>query len=174
MLKFLLIVAVVVVIFACIYYIFIYEKPKSIPQKTENEDYNNLLNHASELFAFKKQFVKLKSPLTTNTEPLIKSCVILTEICEYLHANQDKCSQISKLSNHILPTVNKQLETYYNLYQKQVKGEAIQKTLGEIEHIVDVFLKVLEDLHNQLHENIQADTSAELSVLRSLYELSDV
>ena len=95
---------------------------------------------------------------------------LMSTIFEYVAKNPDRLPRIRRFTGYYLPTLEKLTRTYVELSHQKLRGENIQKTLTNIEGILDTIKPAFENLYNSLYEDKAVDISAEITVLENLIE----
>ena len=80
----------------------------------------------------------------------------------------DKKAQLQKFMNYYLPTTLKLLNSYDKLSRQRVKGENIQKTMFEIEGMMETIAGAFEKQLDSLFDDDALDIAADISVMESI------
>ena len=96
----------------------------------------------------------------------------LEEVSERIFAlaqkDPDKKAQLQKFMNYYLPTTLKLLNSYDKLSRQRVKGENIQKTMFEIEGMMETIAGAFEKQLDSLFDDDALDIAADISVMESI------
>ena len=80
----------------------------------------------------------------------------------------EKKAQLQKFMNYYLPTTLKLLNSYDKLSRQRVKGENIQKTMFEIEGMMETIAGAFEKQLDSLFDDDALDIAADISVMESI------
>ena len=96
----------------------------------------------------------------------------LEEVSERIFAlaqkDPEKKAQLQKFMNYYLPTTLKLLNSYDKLSRQRVKGENIQKTMFEIEGMMETIAGAFEKQLDSLFDDDALDIAADISVMESI------
>ena len=92
------------------------------------------------------------------------------DIFALIAENPDKAPQIRRFMNYYLPTTLKLLQSYDKLSRQRVKGENIQKTMFEIEGIMETIAAAFEKQLDSLFGSDAMDIAADISVMESILQ----
>ena len=90
------------------------------------------------------------------------------DIFAYIAEHPEKAPQIRRFMNYYLPTTLKLLTSYDKLSRQRVKGENIQKTMFEIEGMMETIASAFEKQLDSLFSTEAMDISADISVMESV------
>ena len=90
------------------------------------------------------------------------------DIFAYIAEHPDKAAQIRRFMNYYLPTTLKLLTSYDKLSRQRVKGENIQKTMFEIEGMMETIAGAFEKQLDSLFGDDAMDIAADISVMESI------
>ena len=91
-----------------------------------------------------------------------------SDIFAYIAENPEKAPQIRRFMNYYLPTTLKLLNSYDKLSRQRVKGENIQKTMFEIEGMMETIAGAFEKQLDSLFDDDALDIAADISVMESI------
>ena len=80
----------------------------------------------------------------------------------------EKAAEIRRFMNYYLPTTLKLLNSYDKLSRQRVKGENIQKTMFEIEGMMETIAGAFEKQLDSLFDDDALDIAADISVMESI------
>lgn len=92
------------------------------------------------------------------------------DIFAYIAEHPEKAAQIRRFMNYYLPTTLKLLTSYDKLSRQSVKGENIQKTMFEIEGMMETIASAFEKQLDGLFHEDAMDIAADISVMESILE----
>lgn len=92
------------------------------------------------------------------------------DIFAYIAENPEKAPQIRRFMNYYLPTTIRLLTSYDKLSRQRVKGENIQKTMFEIEGMMETIAAAFEKQLDSLFGDDAMDIAADISVMESILE----
>ncbi len=92
------------------------------------------------------------------------------DIFAYITEHPDQAPQIRRFMNYYLPTTLKLLESYEKLSRQRVKGENIQRTMFEIEGIMETIASAFEKQLDALFSSDAMDIAADISVMESILQ----
>ena len=90
------------------------------------------------------------------------------DIFAYIAENPEKAPQIRRFMNYYLPTTLRLLTSYEKLSRQRVKGENIQKTMFEIEGMMETIAGAFEKQLDSLFGEDAMDIAADISVMESI------
>lgn len=90
------------------------------------------------------------------------------DIFAYITEHPEKAAQIRRFMNYYLPTTLKLLTSYDKLSRQSVKGENIQKTMFEIEGMMETIAGAFEKQLDSLFHEDAMDIAADISVMESI------
>lgn len=91
-----------------------------------------------------------------------------SDIFAYIAENPEKAPQIRRFMNYYLPTTIRLLASYDKLSRQRVKGENIQKTMFEIEGMMETIAAAFEKQLDSLFGDDAMDIAADISVMESI------
>lgn len=94
--------------------------------------------------------------------------VASSDIFNYISETPAKAAQIRRFMSYYLPTTMKLLTSYEKLSRQRVKGENIQKTMFEIEGMMETIAAAFEKQLDGLFSDDAMDISADISVMESV------
>ena len=103
--------------------------------------------------------------ISANLERIETACA---RIFAYIRENPRQAGQIRKFMNYYLPTTLKLLTSYDKLSRQRVKGENIQKTMFEIEGMMETIAAAFEKQLDSLFSTEAMDIAADISVMESV------
>ena len=92
------------------------------------------------------------------------------DIFAYITEHPEKSAQIRRFMNYYLPTTLKLLTSYDKLSRQSVKGENIQKTMFEIEGMMETIAGAFEKQLDGLFHAEAMDIAADISVMETILE----
>lgn len=92
------------------------------------------------------------------------------DIFAYIAEHPEKAPQIRRFMNYYLPTTLKLLTSYDKLSRQRVKGENIQKTMFEIEGMMETIAGAFEKQLDSLFHEDAMDIAADISVMESILQ----
>lgn len=90
------------------------------------------------------------------------------DIFAYIAEHPEKAAQIRRFMNYYLPTTLKLLTSYDKLSRQRVKGENIQKTMFDIEGMMETIASAFEKQLDGLFSEDAMDIAADISVMESI------
>ncbi|MGN0477803.1 MAG: 5-bromo-4-chloroindolyl phosphate hydrolysis family protein [Hominenteromicrobium sp.] len=107
-------------------------------------------------------------PDAVMSERISRMEVASADIFAYIAEHPDKAPQIRRFMNYYLPTTLKLLTSYDKLSRQRVKGENIQKTMFEIEGMMETIAGAFEKQLDSLFGDDAMDIAADISVMESI------
>ena len=92
------------------------------------------------------------------------------DIFAYITEHPEKAAQIRRFMNYYLPTTLKLLTSYDKLSRQSVRGETIQKTMFDIEGMMETIAGAFEKQLDSLFHEDAMDIAADISVMESILE----
>ncbi len=150
------------------------EEPKPEPERTakastgdpevdkiidEGNDYIKQLRHANDLIEDEVM-----------SDRIDRMEVASADIFAYIAEHPEKAPQIRRFMNYYLPTTLKLLTSYDKLSRQRVKGENIQKTMFEIEGMMETIAGAFEKQLDSLFHEDAMDIAADISVMESILQ----
>lgn len=102
------------------------------------------------------------------TEKIQKLESRTNQIFQVVSENPEKLPEIRKFMQYYLPTLLKLLRSYDHLEDQGVRGENIQRTMQEIERILDTVVEAFDKQLDNLFEAEAMDISADIQVLQTM------
>ena len=102
------------------------------------------------------------------SEKLFRLENIVQRIFEYVEKNPESASDLHKLMNYYLPTIEKLLDAYVDLDRHPSGSENIERTRKEIEEAVDTVNVAFDNLFNDLFQDTAWDISSDISVMKTM------
>lgn len=109
-------------------------------------------------------------PDTVMSERITRMENASADIFAYISEHPDQAPQIRRFMNYYLPTTLKLLESYEKLSRQRVKGENIQRTMFEIEGIMETIASAFEKQLDALFSSDAMDIAADISVMESILQ----
>ena len=112
--------------------------------------------------------VNIRIPDEVMTKRIDRMEVASADIFAYIAEHPEKAAEIRRFMNYYLPTTLKLLNSYDKLSRQRVKGENIQKTMFEIEGMMETIAGAFEKQLDSLFDDDALDIAADISVMESI------
>lgn len=93
---------------------------------------------------------------------------VTERILAYVARYPAKAGLVRRFLGYYLPTLLKLLETYAGMDKERVRGQNIQRTMGEIEQILDVIVPAFEKQLDNLYADQALDITTDITVLEGM------
>ena len=148
------------------------KKPEPEPVKKVNTGDPEVDKIIEEGYAYLKQLKTANdriedAVMSERIERMEKSSA---DIFAYIAEHPEKSAQIRRFMNYYLPTTLKLLTSYDKLSRQSVKGENIQKTMFEIEGMMETIAGAFEKQLDSLFHAEAMDIAADISVMETILE----
>ena len=115
-----------------------------------------------------EEFHRIRIPDEVMTKRIDRMEVASADIFAYIAEHPEKAAEIRRFMNYYLPTTLKLLNSYDKLSRQRVKGENIQKTMFEIEGMMETIAGAFEKQLDSLFDDDALDIAADISVMESI------
>lgn len=93
---------------------------------------------------------------------------IVTLIFHELDINPGQAKKLGMFLNYYLPTTDKLLKAYLDVYENKAAGKNIQQMRKEIEEALDLLNEIFERILDQFYEEQEMDIAVDIAVLKSM------
>lgn len=145
-------------------------KPKAEPQKkvsTGDPEVDKIIEEGYK-YLHELRDVNIRIPDEVMTKRIDRMEVASADIFAYIAEHPEKAAEIRRFMNYYLPTTLKLLNSYDKLSRQRVKGENIQKTMFEIEGMMETIAGAFEKQLDSLFDDDALDIAADISVMESI------
>ena len=144
--------------------------PKAEPQKkvsTGDPEVDKIIEEGYK-YLHELRDVNIRIPDEVMTKRIDRMEVASADIFAYIAEHPEKAAEIRRFMNYYLPTTLKLLNSYDKLSRQRVKGENIQKTMFEIEGMMETIAGAFEKQLDSLFDDDALDIAADISVMESI------
>lgn len=145
-------------------------EPKAEPQKkvsTGDPEVDKIIEEGYK-YLHELRDVNIRIPDEVMTKRIDRMEVASADIFAYIAEHPEKAAEIRRFMNYYLPTTLKLLNSYDKLSRQRVKGENIQKTMFEIEGMMETIAGAFEKQLDSLFDDDALDIAADISVMESI------
>ena len=145
-------------------------EPKAEPQKkvsTGDPEVDKIIEEGYK-YLHELRDVNIRIPDEVMTKRIDRMEVASADIFAYIAEHPEKAAEIRRFMNYYLPTTLKLLNSYDKLSRQRVKGENIQKTMFEIEGMMETIAGAFEKQLDRLFDDDALDIAADISVMESI------
>lgn len=145
-------------------------EPKAEPQKkvsTGDPEVDKIIEEGYK-YLHELRDVNIRIPDEVMTKRIDRMEVASADIFAYIAEHPEKAAEIRRFMNYYLPTTLKLLNSYDKLSRQRVKGENIQKTMFEIEGMMETIADAFEKQLDSLFDDDALDIAADISVMESI------
>ena len=145
-------------------------EPKAEPQKkvsTGDPEVDKIIEEGYK-YLHELRDVNIRIPDEVMTKRIDRMEVASADIFAYITEHPEKAAEIRRFMNYYLPTTLKLLNSYDKLSRQRVKGENIQKTMFEIEGMMETIAGAFEKQLDSLFDDDALDIAADISVMESI------
>lgn len=145
-------------------------EPKAEPQKkvsTGDPEVDKIIEEGYK-YLHELRNVNIRIPDEVMTKRIDRMEVASADIFAYIAEHPEKAAEIRRFMNYYLPTTLKLLNSYDKLSRQRVKGENIQKTMFEIEGMMETIAGAFEKQLDSLFDDDALDIAADISVMESI------
>ena len=145
-------------------------EPKAEPQKkvsTGDPEVDKIIEEGYK-YLHELRDVNIRIPDEVMTKRIDRMEVASADIFAYIAEHPEKTAEIRRFMNYYLPTTLKLLNSYDKLSRQRVKGENIQKTMFEIEGMMETIAGAFEKQLDSLFDDDALDIAADISVMESI------
>lgn len=145
-------------------------EPKVEPQKkvsTGDPEVDKIIEEGYK-YLHELRDVNIRIPDEVMTKRIDRMEVASADIFAYIAEHPEKAAEIRRFMNYYLPTTLKLLNSYDKLSRQRVKGENIQKTMFEIEGMMETIAGAFEKQLDSLFDDDALDIAADISVMESI------
>ena len=145
-------------------------EPKAVPQKkvsTGDPEVDKIIEEGYK-YLHELRDVNIRIPDEVMTKRIDRMEVASADIFAYIAEHPEKAAEIRRFMNYYLPTTLKLLNSYDKLSRQRVKGENIQKTMFEIEGMMETIAGAFEKQLDSLFDDDALDIAADISVMESI------
>lgn len=146
------------------------QEPKAEPQKkvsTGDPEVDKIIEEGYK-YLHELRDVNIRIPDEVMTKRIDRMEVASADIFAYIAEHPEKAAEIRRFMNYYLPTTLKLLNSYDKLSRQRVKGENIQKTMFEIEGMMETIAGAFEKQLDSLFDDDALDIAADISVMESI------
>ena len=146
------------------------QEPKAEPQKkvsTGDPGVDKIIEEGYK-YLHELRDVNIRIPDEVMTKRIDRMEVASADIFAYIAEHPEKAAEIRRFMNYYLPTTLKLLNSYDKLSRQRVKGENIQKTMFEIEGMMETIAGAFEKQLDSLFDDDALDIAADISVMESI------
>lgn len=146
------------------------QEPKVEPQKkvsTGDPEVDKIIEEGYK-YLHELRDVNIRIPDEVMTKRIDRMEVASADIFAYIAEHPEKAAEIRRFMNYYLPTTLKLLNSYDKLSRQRVKGENIQKTMFEIEGMMETIAGAFEKQLDSLFDDDALDIAADISVMESI------
>ena len=137
-------------------------EPKAEPQKkvsTGDPEVDKIIEEGYK-YLHELRDVNIRIPDEVMTKRIDRMEVASADIFAYIAEHPEKAAEIRRFMNYYLPTTLKLLNSYDKLSRQRVKGENIQKTMFEIEGMMETIAGAFEKQLDSLFDDDALDIAA--------------
>lgn len=145
-------------------------EPKAEPQKkvsTGDPEVDKIIEEGYK-YLHELRDVNIRIPDEVMTKRIDRMEAASADIFAYIAEHPEKAAEIRRFMNYYLPTTLKLLNSYDKLSRQRVKGENIQKTMFEIEGMMETIAGAFEKQLDSLFDDDALDIAADISVMESI------
>lgn len=145
-------------------------EPKAEPQKkvsTGDPEVDKIIEEGYK-YLHDLRDVNIRIPDEVMTKRIDRMEAASADIFAYIAEHPEKAAEIRRFMNYYLPTTLKLLNSYDKLSRQRVKGENIQKTMFEIEGMMETIAGAFEKQLDSLFDDDALDIAADISVMESI------
>ena len=145
-------------------------EPKAEPQKkvsTGDPEVDKIIEEGYK-YLHELRDVNIRIPDEVMTKRIDRMEAASADIFAYITEHPEKAAEIRRFMNYYLPTTLKLLNSYDKLSRQRVKGENIQKTMFEIEGMMETIAGAFEKQLDSLFDDDALDIAADISVMESI------
>lgn len=145
-------------------------KPKEEPKKkvsTGDPEVDKIIEEGYK-YLHELRDVNIRIPDEVMTKRIDRMEAASADIFAYITEHPEKAAEIRRFMNYYLPTTLKLLNSYDKLSRQRVKGENIQKTMFEIEGMMETIAGAFEKQLDSLFDDDAMDIAADISVMESI------
>ena len=132
------------------------------------EDISTLLQEGRAYIAHLREVNQLIPDDDPFSQKLYRQEMIVSRIFEQVEKQPETAHNLRRFMDYYLPTTQKLIDAYADLYQQPDVGGNITNTKAEISDAIDMVNEAFENLLNSLFQDIAWDVSSDISVMKTM------
>ncbi len=132
------------------------------------EDISRLLQEGRVYIAHLKEVNQMIPDDDPFSQKLYRQEMIVSRIFEQVEKQPETAHNLRRFMDYYLPTTQKLIDAYADLYQQPDVGKNITNTKAEISDAIDMVNEAFENLLNSLFQDIAWDVSSDISVMKTM------
>ena len=132
------------------------------------EDISRLLQEGRAYIVHLKEVNRLIPDDDPFSQKLYRQEIIVSRIFEQVEKQPETAHNLRRFMDYYLPTTQKLIDAYADLYQQPNVGTNITNTKAEISDAIDMVNEAFENLLNSLFQDIAWDVSSDISVMKTM------
>ena len=132
------------------------------------EDISRLLQEGRAYIVHLKEVNQMIPDDDPFSQKLYRQEMIVSRIFEQVEKQPETAHNLRRFMDYYLPTTQKLIDAYADLYQQPDVGKNITNTKAEISDAIDMVNEAFENLLNSLFQDIAWDVSSDISVMKTM------
>jgi len=132
------------------------------------EDISRLLQEGRAYIVHLKEVNQMIPDDDPFSQKLYRQEMIVSRIFKQVEKQPETAHNLRRFMDYYLPTTQKLIDAYADLYQQPDVGKNITNTKAEISDAIDMVNEAFENLLNSLFQDIAWDVSSDISVMKTM------